>query len=331
MFAELSKHDPELLCALRGPRRRGRPGYDPEILWHCYVAYYLLGLPSVSELIRRLHDNPYVAEACGIESPDSIPSQPTFSRFFARLSKRHMVGQLNHVFHLITRRFYRTLPGFGKSVALDSTDIKAWSNGAHKKPTDKHAGWIVKADTNGRGKFTWGYKVSLLVDTTHELPLALNVMSGNHNDLRAASVLLSQARWITSMFHPQYVIADAGYSSEDFRHLIRRQYRGIPIVKTNSSHKRAIQKYPEDDKWQVTYDRRTAVERVFSRLKANRKLNSLRVRGIYKVKAHCLLSVMALQVHALATNRRAAVRRLVGARWPTKELGNRQLRRDELW
>ena len=242
-----------------------------------------------------------------------------------------MVGQLNHVFHLITRRFYRTLPGFGKSVALDSTDIKAWSNGAHKKPTDKHAGWIVKADTNGRGKFTWGYKVSLLVDTTHELPLALNVMSGNHNDLRAASVLLSQARWITSMFHPQYVIADAGYSSEDFRHLIRRQYRGIPIVKTNSSHKRAIQKYPEDDKWQVTYDRRTAVERVFSRLKANRKLNSLRVRGIYKVKAHCLLSVMALQVHALATNRRAAVRRLVGARWPTKELGNRQLRRDELW
>jgi len=320
VLAELSDVDEELIEALRGPVRRGPRGYDPETLWHCYVTYYLLGRPSVSDLIRLLHDNPYIARACGIDSSRGIPSQPTFSRFFTKLSKRLVRGQVNQVFHRLTRKFYRILPELGKSVAMDATDIKAWSNGGHKEPTDKDAGWIVKTGTNGRGKFTWGYKVSILVDTTYELPVAVHVMSGNRNDLNAAPALLSQARWINGRFHPQYVIADAGYSSEALRHLVRRQYRGVPIIKTNPTHKRAVKAYPEDAEWQDIYDRRTRIERVFSRLKANRKLNSLRVRGINKVRVHCLLSVIVLQAHALATNRRASVRRVVGQKWPTKRL-----------
>lgn len=325
VLAELSGVDEELLDALRGPLRRGPHGYDPEILWHCFVAYYLLGRPSVSDLIRLLYDNPYIARACGIDSPEGIPSQPTFSRFFTRLSKQLMRAQVNRVFQRLNRKFYSILPDYGKSVAMDATDIKAWSNGAHKEPTDKDAGWTVKADTNGRGKFTWGYKVSVLVDTTYELPMAVNVMSGNRNDQNAASVLLGQARWINGKFHPQYVIADAGYSSERLRQLIRRQYRGIPIIKTNAGHKRAVQTYPEDAEWQLIYDRRTSIERVFSRLKANRKLNSLRVRGINKVRVHCLLSVIVLQAHALASGRRASVRRVVGQKWPTMPLTTKSL------
>jgi transposase len=325
VFNELAQCDEDLLDMLRGPRRRGRPGYDPKILWRCYVAYYFRGYPSVSELIRQLHDNPYLAKACGIESPQDIPSQPTFSRFLSKLSRQSVRAQVNRVFHRLTQKFYRTLPEFGKSVAMDATDIKAWSNGAHKKPTDKDAGWIVKTGTNGRGKFTWGYKVSILVDTTYEVPLAIKVMSGNVHDTKAAPTLLNQARWINHRFHPQYVIADTAYCSERIRHLIRRQYNATPIIKTHPSHKRAIQAYPEDAEWQTVYDRRTSVERVFARLKAHRKLNSLRVRGINKVKVHCLLSVIALQAQVLATHRRASVRRIVGRTWPTKQLANRQL------
>jgi hypothetical protein len=323
VFHELAQCDEELLAALRGPRRRGPHGYDPEILWHCFVAYYLLGRPSVSDLIRLLHDNPYIARACGIDS--EIPSQPTFSRFFTRLSRQSMRARVNRVFQRLNRKFYAAFPDYGKSVAMDSTDIKAWSNGGHKTPTDKDAGWIVKADTNGRGKFTWGYKVSVLADTTYELPLAVNVMSGNRNDLNAAPVLLRQARWINSRFHPQYVIADAGYCSEKLRNLIRRQYRAVPIIKTNASHRKAVIAYPEGDEWQLIYDRRTSIERVFARLKAHRKLNSLRVRGINKVKVHCLLSLIVLQAHALASGRRASVRRVVGVKWPTKQLVKRRL------
>ncbi len=41
IFRELP--DEGLLTKLRGPRRRGRPGYDPEILWRCYVAFFYMG------------------------------------------------------------------------------------------------------------------------------------------------------------------------------------------------------------------------------------------------------------------------------------------------
>src|SRR5438094_5408538 len=70
--------DTDLLALLRGPRRRGRPGYDVEVLWRCFVTYYALNLESVSALIRYLRNNPYVAAACGIHKPEEMPSQPYF-------------------------------------------------------------------------------------------------------------------------------------------------------------------------------------------------------------------------------------------------------------
>lgn len=56
--------DADLLATLRGPQRRGRPGYDAGILWRCFVTYYALGIESVSALLRTLRDNPFIAEAC---------------------------------------------------------------------------------------------------------------------------------------------------------------------------------------------------------------------------------------------------------------------------
>ncbi len=79
--------DDDLIAKLRGKTRRGPKGHDPEVLWRCYITYYYLGLDSVSTLIRLLHDNPYVAQACGMATPNDIPSQPTFSRFGTKLAK----------------------------------------------------------------------------------------------------------------------------------------------------------------------------------------------------------------------------------------------------
>lgn len=45
---------------------------------------------------------------------------------------------------------------------------------------------------------------------------------------------------------------------------------------------------------------RQAVERVFSRLKYQRSLNHITVRGLRKVTAHCYLSLIAIQAVALA-------------------------------
>lgn len=308
IFRELP--DGELLKRLKGSRRRGPTGYSPLILWHCYVTYYYLGLHSVSDLFRLLEDNPHICNACGIEWPTGIPSQPTFSRFFTRLAQYQFKAEVNAIFQCLTRRFYEKYPDFGKSVAIDATDLKAWSNGAHKVPTDKDAGWIVKADTAGRGKFTWGYKLSLLVDTNHELPIALKVTSGNVHDLKVAPSLLGQARVTNSKFHPEYIMADSGYSSKDFRYLIKRQYRAEPIIKASAHHKKTLKAYPETPEWQLIYNRRTSVERVFGRLKCHRKLNHIRVRGINKVTVHCLMAVIVFQAQVLATGNGGLVRKV---------------------
>ena len=47
--------------------------------------------------------------------------------------------------------------------------------------------------------------------------------------------------------------------------------------------------------WKALYAQRQAVERVFSRLKGQRSLNNITVRGQRKVTVHCYLSLIVLQ------------------------------------
>jgi len=308
--------DGELLAQLRGPRRRGRPGHDPKILWRCYVAYYALGIESVSALIRLLRNNPYIAGVCGITDPTEMPSQPTFSRFGARLAKRKYAVTLRDVQRSLTRRLYATLPGFGKVVAIDSTHMKGWSNGSKKgkrrvsavrrqkpkigKVSDPDAGWTVKANTQGRNQYTFGYKAHILCDAEYELPIVVDVSAGNVNDVRKASPLLYQARHTYGKFVPDYVLCDAGYSSDRLRRLIKRQFRATPLIDAHPLHKKAVATQKATLEWKSIYSHRSAIERLNGRLKAFFKLDAIRVRGRMKVQVHATMAILVLQARALA-------------------------------
>jgi IS5 family transposase len=52
--------------------------------------------------------------------------------------------------------------------------------------------------------------------------------------------------------------------------------------------------------WQELYNKRTAIERMFSRLKDKRRLNSHCFRGFSKINLHCTLSVLVMQAMALS-------------------------------
>jgi hypothetical protein len=307
--------DEELLDSLRGPQRRGRPGYDQAILWRCFVTYYALGLESVSAMIRLLHDNPFIAEACGVAG--EMPSQPTMSRFGTKLAGRWHALEVKKVFRKLTLALYDALPDFGKSVAIDSTDIKAWSNAGKKgkrrfntrgaghprRPgavSDGDAGWCVKSNTEGNKKYVWGYKVHILCDTTYELPIAFNVTAGNRADVKEATPLLRQARFTNGAFIPEYVFCDAGYSSAALRNQIKRQYKAQPLIDPNPRHLKAIAKTPKTEEWKALYKRRTAVERLNGRLKGFYKLNDVRVRGRMKVGLHALMANTVALANAVA-------------------------------
>jgi transposase len=276
----------------------GRCGYTYKVLWRTYIAMSVLNLPSFAALIRTLENNPYIAQACGISNSNAIPSKFAYSRFIHKLSNPKYVVMVKDVMRSLTRSLYDTLPDFGKSVAIDSTDLKAWSNGAKKPVADPDASWSVKLDTAGKKKFYFGYRLHLIVDTEHELPIAANLDTASKNDVSIASNVLRQARFTYGKFHPDYVIADAGYSSEKLRRLIKRQYRAEPIIKVNPSHKKAL--FPETKEWQSLYNRRTSIERLFGRLKGYRRLNNITVRRRRKVTVHSLIPVIVMQAAALA-------------------------------
>jgi len=279
------------------------------------VAYYALGLESVSDLIRLLYDNPFIAQVCGINSPEEIPSQPTFSRFGSKLARRPFSLAVKGIMRTLTERLYEMLPDFGRSVAIDSTHVKGWSNGTKKgkrgtsntkrqKPkvgrvSDPDAGWVVKANTEGNIQFVWGYKVHILCDTRYELPIVVDTSKGNLHDVKKATPLLAQARY-AHKFHPKYVVCDAGYSSDNLRRVIKRQYRATPVIDPNPTHKKAVARQEDIPDWRTIYNRRTAIERLNGRLKAFYKLDAVRVRGRKKVSVHALLSVVMLQARALA-------------------------------
>ena len=52
--------------------------------------------------------------------------------------------------------------------------------------------------------------------------------------------------------------------------------------------------------WKTIYNKRVSVERVFSRLKTYRKLDAIRTRGLPKVWLHVVMSLIAMNVVALA-------------------------------
>jgi transposase len=262
----------------------------------------VLGLQTFASLIRTLQNNPLIAVACGITSPESVPTKFAYSRFMRKLSQPKYVVMVKDIMRSLTRSLYENLPDFGKSVAIDSTDLKAWSNGAKKPVADPDATWAVKLDTSGKKKFYFGYKLSLIADTQYELPIAANLTTGSTHDTRVASRVLGQARFTYGRFHPKYVICDAGYSSTKLRRLIKRQYHAEPIIKVNPAHKKAL--FPETEEWKAIYNRRSSIERLFSRLKGHRRLNNITVRRIRKVTVHCFLSLIVVQAQALhsATN-----------------------------
>lgn len=291
--------DEPLLAHLTGPTCRGPKGHPMRMLWQCFVAKYRLGLASTDAMIRALHDNPYLATACGIDSPDAIPHKSTFSRFFAKLARDQVsLRMVKDVSRRLVRHHYATLPGFGERVALDSTTLKGWVNGGRGKAVDPDAGWSVKKGTQGVKEFVFGWKLHLLVDAEYELPIAANVSAGNVHDVLRAPNVLSEARFTYPQFYPRHILADAGYSSIALHHLIVRQYAATPVIDLNPKHKRGRTRndgFYRSPEWNAIYKQRQSVERAFSRLKGQRSLNHITVRRRRKVTVHCYLSLIAMQ------------------------------------
>ena len=306
----VSLDDAPILKRLAEYRWTGRPGWNLEALWRSYVALFVMNMPTVNALLRRLQDDPALREVCGFG--DDLPSRWTFNRFIARVS--HHSDLVEDVLARLTDRLHDLLPGFGENLSVDSTTVRSHSNPGKTPVSDPEASWIAKGGNRGKKEWTWGYKAHVVADSKWELPLAVTVTGGSVNDVTQFIPPLALAKWHHPWLAPRWITADAGYDARSNYDYTVAEFGAVPIIKLNPRsgpapkktvmHSTNIRRHSsiprESDDWRRIYATRQGVERCFSRLKGHRTLNTHARRGLRKVTLHVLMSVLALQASAVA-------------------------------
>jgi len=353
--------DNEFRYDLYGTRHQVRAGCLMEPLWKAYLLSFILNMDCTNDLVRKLEENPSFAEVCGFNMDKPLPSRWVFNRLIGILTYHPEL--MERLLDKAVCQLQQKLPGFGVTVAIDSTPVKSHSNPSKKMRSDLEAGFIVKEGIPHK-IWKWGYKLHLLIDTTWELPIACDVTLAREADVTHLIPLLNKAQKKFSWFRPWHIVADKGYdagynykaihdmgSIPIIKMVENRQSErtysldeqgiphcqsGLPLLLKDHDKKKGIRyvcphragkaecrlcdqcsmkvvwvrplweyrkqcSIPRNsEEWNAVYSKRTSIERVNSKLKEHRRLNSHCHRGLAKVRLHCLMSVLSLLITALA-------------------------------
>ncbi len=346
---------------LQGTKRRVGAGYLMEALWKAYLLSFILNMDSTNDLLRKLQENPTFADICGFNMDTPLPSRWTFDRFITTMTLQPEM--IESLLDKAVCQLKQKLPGFGTTVAVDSTPVKSHSNPGKKVKSDSEAGFIVKEGIPNK-VWKWGYKLHLLVCTEWELPIACNITLARESDVANLIPLTDKAKQKFGWFNPWHVVADKGYDA-GYNYKAVHDMGSIPIIKMRAKQQsdgkytidelgiphcqsgsplllkdhdkkkgiryvcpykaaradcpfhsecsvkavwirplweyRKLCSIPRDsEEWNAIYSKRTSVERVNSKLKEHRRLNTHCHRGLAKVRLHCLMSVLSLTISALA-------------------------------
>ena len=183
-----------------------------------------------------------------------------------------------------------------------------------KEPySDPEARWGVRtnADAEDGIEHFYGYKLHLICDAIHGVPLAYEVLPANRNDSPTLPGLVNQVMAKRPGLKPRYLMADKGYDAlSNYQRLndlrINRvgmtQYCDIEYCETLESD--ALRKVGRlvrtTSRWKRLYKRRASVERAFRSLKRSRLLNQRQFRGLAKLRLHSSLALLTYCATMLA-------------------------------
>ena len=231
-----------LLEVLQAYRRTGRPGYPLRAMLRAYLAKFVLNIRYNNQLLERLRGSRKLREVCGFG--DAIPSESALSRFTDRLADHqdlleqcliNVTEELRELVPTVKRREGRQdqpLPPLGAVLAVDSTLFETYSNPNRKAVSDPDARWGLKHSAKAKdGKQEWGfgYKMHLISDATHGVPLAFTITPANQSDSTQLPAALSKTLAAYPWLEPGCLLADRGYDSlTNHQFLIRLGI--IPVI-----------------------------------------------------------------------------------------------------
>ena len=194
--------DEKLMRQLEKERGKGRDDFPVRAMWNLLMAGIVFGHNNIASLLRELYRNIQLAHICGFVYC-KLPQAHNMSRFIALLLKHEDL--INEMFHELSQALYGLLKGFGKELAIDSKWLHSAAKGQskRKKPdgrseTDatkgvkKYSG--IREDGTAWEKVVscFGFKVHLLVDAVHELPVAYAVSDAAACDITEGRKMLKE-------------------------------------------------------------------------------------------------------------------------------------------
>ena len=301
---------------------RGRPAHDRAKVARAFLAKAVFHIPNTRALLDRLAHDTVLRRLCGWETAAQIPDETVFSRAFAgfahsefpqrvhaalvqRTQSERLVG---HILRDATAIEVREKPGPKPKPAAPAARRPHRKAGQTKRPEQmtrlerqcsgtmtlqemldelpRNCDVGCKLDSRGN-KYRWsGYKLHLDV-ADGQIPISCVLTSASVNDTQVAvPLMLTSAERVTSL----YDLMDTGYDATAIREK-SRQLGHVPLI---PFQKRGSEQQELAPHQKVRLRERTAVERVFSRLKDEYGAASVRVRGWAKVMTHLMFGILAL-------------------------------------
>lgn len=330
-LGELSEHHEQFVRALAllemegfvaVRHGRGRPAHDRAKVARAFLAKAVFHIPNTRALLDRLAHDTVLRRLCGWETAAQIPDETVFSRAFAefahsefpqrvhaalvqRTQSERLVG---HILRDATAIEVREKPGPKPKPAAPAARRPHRKAGQTKRPEQmtrlerqcsgtmtlqemldelpRNCDIGCKLDSRGN-KYRWsGYKLHLDV-ADGQVPISCVLTSASVNDTQVAvPLMLTSAERVTSL----YDLMDTGYDATAIREK-SRQLGHVPLI---PFQKRGSEQQELAPHQKVRLRERTAVERVFSRLKDEYGAASVRVRGWAKVMTHLMFGILAL-------------------------------------
>ena len=248
----------------------GRPGYAKTDLFRA-----LLVKKVAHWSYRTVSEMSHISHSTLVRANQYFQKKQLYEKYFTYLVKQGYK-------HTLIRGTY---------VAMDSSFVHTFS----KRGELGSEGW-------NEHKKGYGFKLHLLIDCETQFPVSVCMTNGIANDMTLAIPLLKKARyWLR---HTKYVLGDKGYDWGDLINWIVRKLHakaGIPIKKyhrgKNYSWVGSWRNFQEKAKGRTLkksiYNRRSAVERVFSVLKRTYHIGKEETRGIVNFVKNCYLALIA--------------------------------------
>jgi transposase, IS5 family len=271
-------------------RYKGRGKYPVHSrigLFKALLYLELAGIPSVHELLRILDRDKYKMKILGLER---LPDDSMFSRIKLELSE-----YMDRMVSMLTGMLKTLDPSLYTELGIDSTKLEAHTY------KDRQAGWGYDHITKHYYK---GYKINMIYNTRHVVPLAYTVTSAKVHDNREFKPLVKKLG--TGILETIGLYADSAYDSKDNI----EQLASIHTTMINRRNKRKSKnKYPKyriqyycqvhGNKLNHLYKTRMDCEVTNGLLKEHLNLERTRTKGIIRTKVKTGLTIIARQIQVL--------------------------------